>query len=174
LDYRILNRDKINKYAQEYRNNNRDLVRRRWVENRKLKYDKYILRERKKAYNLYHKNINFKIAHNLRARLRIVLKRSSIPKTQTVMDLVGCSIQELKKHLELQFKPGMNWDNYNHKTWHIDHMIPCVAFNLADITEQKKCFHYTNLQPLWAKENLVKHTSYDNFQNKTDTQAGQT
>jgi len=54
----------------------------------------------------------------------------------------------------------MNWDNYGVYGWHVDHIKPCFLFNMNDIDEQKKCFHYTNLQPLWAKDNLVKNKSY--------------
>ena len=67
---------------------------------------------------------------------------------------MGCSIEFLKEYLEKQFKSGMNWDNYGE--WHVDHIIPCVSFDLSDPEQQKKCFYYTNLQPLWAIENLEK------------------
>jgi len=55
-----------------------------------------------------------------------------------------------------QFKPGMTWDNYGYYGWHIDHKVPCSNFDLSKPEEQYKCFHYTNLQPLWAEENLIK------------------
>jgi len=72
---------------------------------------------------------------------------------------IGCSVNELKKWLELKFQEGMTWDNYG--KWHIDHIKPCCKFNLADIDDQKKCFHYTNLQPLWAKDNRKKWKHYE-------------
>ena len=59
-------------------------------------------------------------------------------------------------HLEAQFKPGMTWDNYGLKGWHVDHIRPCASFDLRDPEQQRRCFHYTNLQPLWAEENLKK------------------
>ena len=71
------------------------------------------------------------------------------------MTLIGCSIEKLKKHFEKQFKSDMSWFNYG--KWHIDHIKPCCKFDLRKISEQKKCFHYTNLQPLWAKENFRKN-----------------
>ena len=70
------------------------------------------------------------------------------------MELVGCSIDELKKHLEIKFKKGMSWNNYG--KWHVDHVVPVDFFDLTKIEEQKKCFHYSNLQPLWAQDNLKK------------------
>jgi hypothetical protein len=71
-------------------------------------------------------------------------------------DLLGCNISEAKEHLEKQFKEGMIWENHGTHGWHIDHIIPCASFDLTYPEQQKKCFHYTNLQPLWAKENMSK------------------
>jgi hypothetical protein len=68
--------------------------------------------------------------------------------------LLGCSIIEFRQHLEKQFVNGMKWENYGE--WHIDHIIPCSSFDLSKIDEQKKCFHYTNQQPLWKIDNLRK------------------
>jgi hypothetical protein len=68
---------------------------------------------------------------------------------------LGCSSwDELKNYLEKQFTCGMNWENMGE--WHIDHIIPCSSFDLTNIEQQMKCFHYSNLQPLWAKDNLSK------------------
>lgn len=73
------------------------------------------------------------------------------------MEFIGCSMTQLKSHLSSQFKDGMSWDNYGRKGWHIDHIIPCYSFDLIDPNEQKKCFHYTNLQPLWWLDNCRKN-----------------
>jgi hypothetical protein len=67
---------------------------------------------------------------------------------------IGCALAELSAHLEKQFKNGMTWQNYGQ--WHIDHIIPCAKFDLTDSEQQRKCFHFSNLQPLWAIENIVK------------------
>jgi hypothetical protein len=75
-------------------------------------------------------------------------------KNNRTIDLLGCSVSFLKGYLEEKFKDGMTWEN--HGEWHIDHIKPCASFNLLDQEDQKKCFHYTNLQPLWAFENLSK------------------
>ena len=66
-------------------------------------------------------------------------------------------IIKYKKYLEAKFQYGMSWENYGE--WHVDHIKPCSSFNLEDPEEQKKCFHYKNLQPLWAKDNLAKGAS---------------
>jgi hypothetical protein len=73
-------------------------------------------------------------------------------------DLVGYTVEDLKKHIENQFEPGMNWENYGKFTWHIDHKIPMSAFNIssAECIDFKKCWKLSNLQPLWARENHVK------------------
>jgi hypothetical protein len=79
---------------------------------------------------------------------------NGLSKSNKTLALVGCDSVLLKLHLERQFKKGMTWDNRN--LWHIDHIVPCASFDLTDPDQQKQCFHYTNLQPLWAKENLSK------------------
>ena len=78
-------------------------------------------------------------------------------KQSLALELLGCSIYKVKQYLEQQFKEGMNWKNHGIYGWHIDYIIPCCRFDLTKLDEQKKCFHYTNLQPLWANENLSKN-----------------
>jgi hypothetical protein len=73
--------------------------------------------------------------------------------------MLGCTIEELWKHLEKKFKPGMTKEN--HGKWHVDHIIPCAIFDLSKPEEQIKCFHYTNLQPLWAIDNIRKGKIYE-------------
>jgi hypothetical protein len=96
---------------------------------------------------------NFKMKHVLGVRIRKVLK-GIIKKSESTQILVGCTIEELWIHLEKQFKPGMTKEN--HGKWHVDHIKPCSSFDLTKASEQRECFHYTNLQPLWASENLSK------------------
>lgn len=68
-------------------------------------------------------------------------------------NLVGCSFDKLCEHLQSQFEDGMNWDNRGYRGWQIDHIIPCKCFDMTDISQRHKCFHYTNLRPRWAKDN---------------------
>ena len=96
----------------------------------------------------------FKLKGTLRSRISTAIKKN--PKAARTMTLIGCSISDLRKHLEMQFKPGMTWDNHSVHGWHIDHILPCKHFDLTDPEQQKVCFHYTNLQPMWAKDNLSK------------------
>lgn len=100
----------------------------------------------------YQIDLNFKISHCCRSRIHKVLKGKI--KSGHSLDLLGCSVDELKVHLEQQFEPGMTWENYGE--WQIDHIIPCSYFDLTKEENQRICFNYRNLQPLWANENNIK------------------
>jgi len=75
-------------------------------------------------------------------------------KCKKTMEILGCSLSFLKDYLESKFQSGMTWENYG--KWHIDHIRPCASFDLSDPKQQRICFHYTNLQPLWAEDNVKK------------------
>lgn len=94
----------------------------------------------------------FRLARVLRSRLFAALRGEL--KADTTMNLVGCSLEALIDHLERQFSEGMTWTNAG--TWHVDHITPVAAFNMSEPEEQKKCFHWTNLQPLWGEDNMKK------------------
>ncbi len=128
-------------------------------------YQENKARINKRIYNYTIKklksNLNFRILFNLRARVRNAIKNNQ--KKGTTLKFLGCSVEKLKHHLESQFKKGMSWNNYGTgkngkgmKQWHIDHIKPCVLFDLSKIKEQYKCFNYKNLRPLWARENLSR------------------
>lgn len=91
---------------------------------------------------------------SLRVRVALAVKNVGAYKMDSTMALVGCTPDQLRTHLEMQFLEGMTWENYG--KWHIDHIRPCVAFDMGDPEEQRKCFHYSNLQPLWAFDNHSK------------------
>ena len=97
------------------------------------------------------------IAKLLRQRVRDALKGKN--KSANTIELTGCTVVELQDHLEGLFEYGMTWEN--HGKWHIDHRKPCEKFDLVNENEQKKCFHYSNLQPLWSGDNQGKGSSYD-------------
>lgn len=121
------------------------------------KNNKDKINERIKNYTK--KNPNFKLAKLIRSRFMCCVKRDY--KKSSVLKLVGCSLDELKLYIESQFQQGMSWDNWSLHGWHLDHIRPLSSFNLIDYEEQKKAFHYTNLQPLWAKDNLSKGAKYN-------------
>ncbi len=100
----------------------------------------------------------FKLRHTIANSINCRLRRRGLRKERGSVDLLGCSIEKLKRHLEAQFQPGMTWQNhgFGEDKWHIDHIKPCASFDLTDPEQQKQCFHYTNLQPLWQKDNMTK------------------
>lgn len=104
----------------------------------------------------YHNKGKYNIQHVLKERLRQRIRNTVTKgyKSASSLKLLGCDIEFFKKHLQKQFTEGMSWDNYG--DWHIDHIIPCDSFDLTIPEEQAKCFHYTNCQPLWAKDNIIK------------------
>jgi len=73
--------------------------------------------------------------------------------------LLGCSFFDFRRHMQAKFTDGMTWENYG-QGWHADHIIPCAAFDLSKPEDQRKCFHYTNLQPLWGPDNLAKGAKF--------------
>jgi hypothetical protein len=101
----------------------------------------------------------FGLVHALRHHIRMAIRAAKTAKTNKTIDLVGCTWTCLKRHIGRQFAPGMAWDNYG--KWHIDHIVPYAAFDLSKESEQRKCFHYTNLQPLWSHHNLAKGKKLD-------------
>jgi len=99
-------------------------------------------------------DILFRLSCSLRSRLVHAIKNNQ--KSGSAVRDLGCSIEELKSYLESKFQPGMTWENYGLYGWHIDHIQPLSKFDLGNPEQFKVACHYTNLQPLWAEENLKK------------------
>jgi hypothetical protein len=112
------------------------------------------------AYNKkkYNTDPYFKVVFSIRTRISKLLKQKNADKYNKFYNYLGCSKEEFILYFQSKFKERMTWEN--HGEWHIDHIKPCSLFNLLNEDEQKKCFHYTNLQPLWASENLSKGCKY--------------
>jgi len=107
----------------------------------------------------YETNPQYVLAARLRSRTKKAIKYQGGYKSATTEKLLGCTFEEAKIHIEKQFLEGMSWEN--HGEWHIDHIRPCASFDLTDPEQQKLCCHYTNLQPLWAHDNLSKHDKWN-------------
>lgn len=105
----------------------------------------------------YHTDAGYRLTVLMRSRTNSALKKNV--KSKTLLQLLGCSIEHFKEHLERQFTPGMSWKNQGE--WHVDHIIPCSKFDLSNPEHQRACFHYTNMQPLWGKDNLKKSNHVD-------------
>jgi hypothetical protein len=125
---------------------------------RKKEMGKYAIYAKKRRSDPHNKLLN-----NFYSHIWNVLNRysKSGDKYFTHDELLGCSGKELFSYIESKFTDGMSWENYGRDGWWIDHIRPCVSFNLNDMEEQKQCFHYTNLQPLWAFDNMSKSSWYD-------------
>jgi hypothetical protein len=163
-DREISSVEKLEKRRQKNRNSYRRLVATKAGRGRhraavRLAAAKY--RQTEKALqarsNWRKTSPTYKVIRNVRTRLRELIKNRSIQTSE----LTGCTGKELVGYLEAQFKPGMTWDNYGIDGWHIDHIRPCASFDLTDPEQQKQCFHYTNLQPLWAADNLAKSDKWE-------------
>lgn len=133
------------------------IQRKQTIRRRVLGYAKEDDRKRREKVK---NNLNLNLTQILRSRCYNALKCKNNRKSTHTLDLLGCSIEHLKRHLESQFKEGMSWDNYG--KWHVDHIIPCSYFDLTKEENQRICFNYRNLQPLWAKENDSKGAKVPN------------
>ena len=154
--YNAENKAQIDKKKNEYyKKNKEEINKKRNIRNRKR----------------YKEEVQFKIMLNLRTRLGQLVKTDKMSKskkslTKFCKEVIGTSLDDLINHLENQWyyhpETGelMTWENNTRKGWHIDHIKPIASFDLTKLDEQKKCFHYTNLQPLWAEENLSKSDKY--------------
>jgi hypothetical protein len=158
-EYRLKNKERLKEYHKEYNLKNKERLKEYRLKNKeriKERMKEYRLKNRKRAQEHENKrkktDLNFKLRKALRIRIYHALK--GIAKSKRTMELVGCTIDELWTHLESQFKEGMTREN--HGSWHVDHIKPCASFNLTDPEQQGVCFHYTNLQPLWASDNISK------------------
>ena len=129
---------------------------------RKLLHDKWKAKNRSKHLewrkNFYKTNQNHRISELLRARIRVALK--GIAKSKRTRDILGCSIEHFKSFLESKFLPGMSWENNTVTGWHIDHIRPCSSFDFSKQCDIEACFHYTNMQPMWASDNLKKSNKW--------------
>lgn len=151
------------KYYQKNINKMRDEKRKYYRNNieKKKTYDilyrkknKDKIKQYKRDWEQLHKNDPIvKIKRNLRRRIHHLLNGR---KSMHTFELIGCTAEEFKAYIESKFLSGMSWDNYGINGWHIDHIIPCYKFDLTNIEEQKRCFHYSNQRPLWAKDNLSR------------------
>jgi len=152
--YEKVNREKINARKRRHYDQNKEKMRskqRAYIKNNHKAYRAYQRGYRKEQRA---NNIQFKIVDVLRCRLRSAIRGEA--KAAPTMELLGCTVEQARQHLEKQFTEGMSWDNHGLYGWHIDHIQPCASFDMSDPKEQRKCFHYTNLQPLWAEDNLRK------------------
>jgi len=142
-DYKARNRNKISGYNKEYKSEHKEEVRtynREWSAKRKITHPEY------------------KIKCNLRIRMNKVLNGKE--KAGKTLDLLGCTLSFLVEWFKYRFIGNMSMENHD-SVWHVDHVMPCASFNLTKPEEQKKCFHWTNLQPMYGSDNVIKNDKID-------------
>lgn len=106
-------------------------------------------------------DMDFKLKTLIRTRVRRYIKGTEMFGHSA--SLLGCSVGKARAHIESLFQEGMTWDNWTHDGWHLDHIRPVCSFDLTKAEDFKKCWHYTNLQPLWAKDNLAKNATWKGY-----------
>jgi hypothetical protein len=154
--YKSDNKEEISTYNHHYNKDNRETIQKRQTAN----YYKY-------GYN---ENENYKIARNMRKRFRDLLQKNDVEKDTSALTILGCSLDTFKTWLSSCFEERMTFKNYG-EVWHMDHVVPCALFDLTVEQERLKCFHWTNIKPMFAIENLKKNArlyekEIDNHENK--------
>jgi len=161
------NIDHILKLKKEYREKNADIIKIKKREHRLKNIDSYSEKDKKYKIKNHEKIIErsrlyqerktksdnlYKFKRNIRALIRNSFNNKSLSKDTKTCQILGCSFEEFKTHIERQFHKGMSWENRNE--WHIDHIVPVSSAK----TEEEIILlnHFTNLRPLWAKDNLKK------------------
>jgi len=164
--YRDLNADKVREYDAAYRKANRKRIRSKQRKDRDENRDKWQERWRKeprterrrefeRRYRKKRQGIpKERLARALRGRIRDALA-GKFRAGSAVRDL-GCTLEELVAHIEAQWTEGMSWETYGQRGWHIDHIKPLASFDLTNRDQFLEAANYTNLQPLWAIDNLKK------------------
>jgi len=148
------NKGRVSAWGKIYRSKNKERIKEayaRWYKKNLPSISKRVNIRSKERYLV---DVQYKLSTLLRRRLLVALRGNS--KAGSAVRDLGCSISGLKSYLEGRFLPGMTWGNLTVRGWHIDHIIPLSSFDLTDRGQFLKAAHYTNLQPLWAADNLRK------------------
>lgn len=168
--YRKNNKDKFKSYMTQYLEKNKTKISgQKKINNEKNKshyseQHKLWLRTNhnhvlKHANDRYKNDIEYRLKHCMRMRIKTAVNKIKIGSiSKQLLIFIGCSLTDLKIHLEKQFQPGMSWGNYGIKNdqWSIDHIKPCSLFDHTNIEEIKKCHNFTNLRPMWHSDNVKK------------------
>lgn len=131
------NKEKVKTRSQEYRQKQENKDRRNQLHKERMKNDP-----------------NYVLGRRLRLKIYKLMKQNKVYKNNSSLELLGCSLDYFKQHIENQFKGGISWENIG--TWHLDHYLACSLFNLTKTDHQRKCFSYQNIQPLWESDNCRK------------------
>lgn len=156
--YRDQNKERIKTKNQEHYIKNKDCPKLKERQSRYYQEHKHVYypRQKERRKERIQTDPNYKLTQALRHRVYGTIKNAKGKKSSKTLKLLGCSLVEARNHIEQQWQSGMSWDNYGVFGWHIDHIKPCCTFDLTDPEQQEQCFHYTNLRPLWAADNLSR------------------
>jgi hypothetical protein len=163
-NWKLGNPNYFNKYRKENFQKRKD-YNKKWAQENK---EKLLLRIRNYRKRLRQTSSSFRVLNALRCRMYDSIINGY--KSKSTMELIGCDIAFLIKYLESLFQKDMTWENYGFYGWHIDHIKPCSSFDLTDPAQQKECFNYKNLQPLWAQDNYSKGDKVNKFRQKSEAQ----
>lgn len=165
LAYRIKNKERNNAHELAKYHANKEFLsvrRKQFRDEFKSKYPElYQARQRKlwkRENELYKHDIQYRLRKRIRGRILSAIKKNC--KTAPSLSLLGCSIKRFKSYLEAKMTQGMTWEKFIRGDIHLDHVKPCSLFDLSKDSEQRRCFHYSNTQPLWAVDNLKKSNKY--------------
>lgn len=179
-EYYQKNKEERLNYGKKFYQNNKDYFQNYNLE-RKEEQQEYFKDRYKNNYDYYKKyndvnkenknkqdrerykiDINYKLRKILRSTLYRLVTKTNKNKSNSALVLLGCSLDEFRLHIEQQFLPEMNWNNYK-EVWEIDHIQQCATFDLSKHEEQAKCFHYTNMRPLFVTTQIAESFGYNNY-----------
>ncbi len=158
LDYLLRNKERIAAVRKAYYLKNINRIRLRDKGRVRLATPESRIKRNQYRNKRYANDIQYYLRVKLSRRIAMALRYSGTRKSVNTISLIGCSVSELKRHLETMFSDGMTWQNRS--LWHIDHIRPCSSFDLSDPIQQKECFNCYNLQPLWSRDNLEKSNKW--------------
>lgn len=172
-DYKKANKDKVSQGNKEYHEANKDKIANYYKKHYDENKDTYLKNNqkwrndnreiiRKKENERIRTDPNLRLRRNCRKRIWSALKGKCYKEAST-LEYLDCDVEFLKKWLEYNFQNGMSFDNYG-PYWHVDHVIPCAKFDLKNPKEIAHCFHWVNLKPMKGSENMSKHADIDNIE----------
>lgn len=151
--YKARNKQKISEYNKTYKQENKITIDAYNKEYYNEHRETELARTRATHKRLLDTNPSFRMAQNMRKRVRTALNGTN--KSEATKELLGCDTEFFQKWIEYQFTEGMTLQNYG-SVWHLDHVVPCASFDLTNSVNQYKCFHWTNYQPMFGHENITK------------------
>ena len=172
-----LPKSKQQEYSKRYYSKHKERVRNGWARWRDanhydfLEYRRFYKlamskeskqKERERNSRRGRDSLNLRLRRNLSGRLTHILRGSR--KSAPFLNLLGCSVEDFKIYIESKFDVGMSWDNWGKgcDKWNLDHIVPCALFDLTKSEHQKRCFHFSNYQPMWQPDNARKYSKSDN------------